>query len=78
MNILSAEDKPVCSEGVQARPRIQSARTQGLDSQPHSSCITLSPPLTHGELLTGIRRLWSHDLDLANRCAPSSLATVIG
>ena len=23
-------------------------------------------------------RAWSHDLDLANRCVPSSLATVVG
>ena len=54
MNILSADHKPLCSEGAQARPRILSTRTQCLDSQPHSCCITLSPPLTYGELLTSV------------------------
>ena len=54
MNILSADHKPLCSEDAQARPRILSTRTQCLDSQPHSCCITLSPPLTYGELLTGV------------------------
>ena len=33
MNILSAEDKAVCREDVQARPRTLSTRTHGLDSQ---------------------------------------------
>ena len=54
MNILSTDHKPLCSEDAQARPRILSTRTQCLDSQPHSCCITLSPPLTYGELLTGV------------------------
>ena len=36
MNILSAEDKAVCREDVQARPRTLSTRTHGLDSKPCS------------------------------------------
>ena len=34
------------------------------------------PPLT--QLKRKSWRVWSHDLDLANQCVPSSLATVIG
>ena len=48
MNILSAEDKAVCREDVQARPRTLSTPTHGLDSQPCSGGITLSLPLTQG------------------------------
>lgn len=40
--------------------------------------IGLSPPLTQDEQLPRVRRVRSHDLDLANRCVPPSLATVIG
>ena len=54
MNILSAEDKAVCREDVQARPRTLSTRTHGLDSQPCSGGITLSLPLTQGERLARI------------------------
>ena len=48
MNILSAEDKVVCREDVQARPRTLSTRTQLLDSQSCSGGIALSPPWTQG------------------------------
>ena len=54
MNIFPAEDKVVCREDVQARPRTLSTRTHGLDSRPCSGGITLSPPLTHGEQLARI------------------------
>ena len=54
MNILSAEDKAVCRENVQARPRTLSTRTHGLDSQPCSWGMALSPPLTQREQLTGV------------------------
>ena len=54
MNILSAEDKVVCREDEQAHPRILSTQKQWLNSQPRSWGIARSPPLTHGELLTGV------------------------
>jgi len=54
MNILSAEDKAVCREDVQACPRTLSTRTHGLNSQPRSGGITLSLPLTQGEQLARI------------------------
>ena len=49
MNILSAEDKVVRREDLQAQPR-----TQRLDSQPYSWGITLSSPLTQGEQLSRV------------------------
>ena len=54
MNILPAEDKVVCREDAQARPRTLSTRTQRLDCQPCSWGIALSPPLTQGEQLIGV------------------------
>ena len=54
MNILSAENKVLYRDVVQARPRTRSKRTQSPDSQPCSWGIELSPPLTYGEALTGV------------------------
>ena len=54
MNILSAEDKAVCREDVQACPRTLSTRTHGLDSQPCSGGIALSPSLPEREQLTRV------------------------
>ena len=54
MSIVPAEDKVVCREDVQARPRTLSTRTPGLDSQFCSGGITLSLPRTQGEQLARI------------------------
>ena len=54
MNTLSAENKAVCRDDVQAHPRTLSTWTHSLDTQPCSRGIALSPPLTYGEALTGV------------------------
>ena len=54
MNILSAENKAVCRDDMQAHPRTLSTWTHSLDTQPCSRGIALSPPLTYGEALTGV------------------------
>ena len=54
MNILSAENKAVCRDDMQAHPRTLCTWTHSLDTQPCSRGIALSPPLIYGEALTGV------------------------
>ena len=76
MNILSAEDK------VERMCRHTSQETGHTDTVTGLSAllwgIALSPPRHTVSIYQVSRRVWSHDLDLASRCVPSSLATLIG